>query len=477
MSASHPAPAPFDAGESDAIPNVNSPDVTAEAIGTNAARAVSDISGENVGTLDEIGVESRRARLRRIAKPIASFFGVQVIVQVLTLLSGLLLVRTLSKPEYAFYTVANSLQGTIAVLGDSGISSALTAIGGVVWQDRQRFGSLISTALEFRRKFGAAIFVTIGPLLWWLLYSNGATPSYSLLVCALVLAGASLSLVHGVLVVVPRLHARVGQLQKAELVLAGLRLILLGAACLVFIDAAMATGIFVITLSIQNLLYRRWAAADADLKAPSNAADRAEIWKMVRYQAPGGIFYCVQGQISILLIGFFGSTSAIANVGALSRLTIFFSVVSSLMTNLVLPRFARCQTPARLTAMYFQIVGFYLALGCFFMTLVLLAPGPLLWVLGGKYANLGSELAYLTFAGVASAVAGIFYGLNATKGWLKNAWFSIPITVATQLLMLPFLNLGSIKDIALLGAVPALLGALPYPFQAYSHIRALRNSP
>lgn len=432
-------------------------------------------TGDTVGTLDEVGVatESRLARLKRIGKPIVGFFSVQILVQILTMLSGLLLVRTMSKSEYAFYTVANSMQGTISLLGDSGISSALTAIGGVVWQDKRRFGELIQTGLEFRRKFGALLFVTIGPLMWWLLYSNGASALYAGFLCAIVLAGSSLSLVHGVLIIVPRLHSRVSQLQNAELMMATLRLLIIGAASFIFLNAATATVVVLITLGLQNVLYRRWASVDADLKAPTNAEDRQKIWKVLRSQAPTVMFFCIQGQITIVIIGLFGSANAVANVGALGRITIFFSIVTSLMVNVVLPRFARAQTRAKIRKLYFQIIGFYTLITGTFLLAVFLFAHQILVILGDKYAGLGNELIYLSLGASAAAMTGILYSLNATKGWLEWTWVTIPLTLLIQIACVPFLDLSSIRDVVILGAAQPVGAAIVSIIQATRAFRAM----
>lgn len=460
MSAPVPLPDEQDAASASSTLDVV-PDPVTAATGT----------GEDaIDTISLEAPENRNGRFQRIVKPVANFFGVQVIVQIVTMLSGLLLLRVMSKSEYAFYTIANTMQITIGILSDSGISAALSAIGGLVWQDKRRFGELIQTALEFRRRFGVAVFFIIGPLMWWLLYSNGAGIFYSSLLSIIVLSSSSLSLIHGVLVVVPRLNSRFKQIQNAELMLATLRLSLVGLASFLFLDAAVAVTIYMVTLAIQNFLYRRWAKVDADLSAPTNVQDRKKIWEMVRFQAPNSIFACLQGQIFVVLIGFFGNTTDVANVGALFRLTVIFTIVHSMMTNMVLPRFARCQVKSQLKQMYFQIIGFYFFISAILISAVAIMPAPFLWLLGNKYANLQSELIYFAFATCAAAMAGILFALVSTRGWLKYAWLSIPITLGSQILMIPFLDLSSIQNIALLGAIPSLLGAIPYVYQAYISI-------
>jgi len=44
----------------------------------------------------------------------------------------------LEQREYAFFTIANTMQGTLNLLADVGISVGLVSIGGRVWQDRPR---------------------------------------------------------------------------------------------------------------------------------------------------------------------------------------------------------------------------------------------------------------------------------------------------------------------------------------------------
>ncbi|MGZ4966754.1 MAG: hypothetical protein ACXV97_06225, partial [Chthoniobacterales bacterium] len=104
--------------------------------------------------LNEAAAPGLRRAMQR-ARVVGSFAFVQAAVQAISFLSGILLVRHLEQREYAFFTIANTMQGTINVLADIGISIGLVSIGGRVWQDRHRFGELISTALHLRRQMGA----------------------------------------------------------------------------------------------------------------------------------------------------------------------------------------------------------------------------------------------------------------------------------------------------------------------------------
>src|SRR4029450_13967658 len=96
-----------------------------------------------------------------LARRAGHFASIQMLVQSSGFAAGILLVRRLDQHEYALFTIANTIQGTINVLADIGISIGLISIGGRVWEDRNRFGELVSTGLKLRRKLGVAAVLTV----------------------------------------------------------------------------------------------------------------------------------------------------------------------------------------------------------------------------------------------------------------------------------------------------------------------------
>ena len=114
--------------------------------------------------LDESSAPVIRRALHR-ARVVGSFAFAQGAVQMIGFLSGILLVRTLDQREYAYFTIANTMQGTINVLADIGISIGLVSIGGRVWKDRRCIGELVSTALRVGRKLATWAVLAVRPLL------------------------------------------------------------------------------------------------------------------------------------------------------------------------------------------------------------------------------------------------------------------------------------------------------------------------
>src|SRR3954466_13513835 len=102
----------------------------------------------------------RSPQLLNWTKLLTRFLSLEAVVQALTFACGILIVRALPKADYALFTVANTMQATMNLMADNGICTGLIAIGGRVWQDRYRFGQLVSTAMQLRRWF-AVISLTL----------------------------------------------------------------------------------------------------------------------------------------------------------------------------------------------------------------------------------------------------------------------------------------------------------------------------
>ena len=407
--------------------------------------------------LNEASAPIIRRALHR-ARVVGNFAAVQAIVQVVGFLSGILLIRHLDQREYAYFTIANTMQGTLNVLADIGISVGLVSIGGRVWQDRNRLGQLIKTASNLRRKLGAIAAIVITPILFFILVKNGAPIPYTLVLIALVLAGLGVQLALGVLGVVPRLLSDIRRIQTIDLVGAAVRLLVLVTLMFLFLNSAVVVAVGSATLLLQYWMMRTYAGRVIDLDAPENEEDRAAMQRLIRHLAANAIFFCFQGQITVFLISFFGrDISSVAEVGALGRLAMVFTVLTNLLTNVFGPAFARCHDPKRLRWQYAAIAGGVTAFSVVLVSAAVLFPGAFLFVLGGKYAHLERELVLMVSGAVIGALTGTFWTLNASKAWIAGSWLYIPLTLTTQIALIPITDFSSVRSVLLFN----LLSALP----------------
>lgn len=414
--------------------------------------------------------------LRRRSSVLVKFLSVQVLVQAISLFVGIMLVRTMSQREYAFFTLANSMQSTLIMLADVGISSGLMAIGGKVWQDKERFGQLIQTGLQMRRMLGWISLSVVVPLIGWLFLKNGAGPVTTLFLGIVVLLGAYFRLTNDVLIVIPRLEGKIDRLQHLELASGVFRLITVVGACLTFVNATLAVLLNSLAFGIQGKALRKWADEGVDLHTETNAEDRVAIWRVIRQQAPNTVFYCIQGQLTVFLISIFGKTQNIAEIGALGRLSVLFTLVSAVMMSIVQPRFARAQRQSELKKIYMlTLLGYGTLSGCLLL-LSWFLPELFLWVLGKSYQHLHSEFQIMIFAAVIAGGTGTIYGMNTARAWVRGAWLSIPTVLLSQLLLLFVLDISTVRGAVLLGALPLLPGTLPFLYRAYRELRDFKET-
>ena len=391
------------------------------------------------------------------AKIVGNFAFIQALVQLIGFASGILLVRWLDQNEYAYFTIANTMQGTINVLADMGISIGLMSIGGRVWEDRYRFGQLISTAQHFRWKLGLLAILFVTPILYWMLARNGASSSYAVILIGVIFFGLVIQFSLGILVVIPRLRSDISKIQNIDLIGAVTRLIMLTICLFLFLNAGVAILVSAIVFLLQYWLFRNYAAAVIDLNAPENSEDRAAMIGFVKNQAANAVFFCLQGQITVLLISFFGNrATSVAEVGALGRLAMIFTVLGQVLTNIFVPAFARCQEKTKLRLQYFAIVTGVAACCSSVIAAAALFPDQFLFVLGPKYFHLRHELLLMVTSTVIGVVTGALWFLNASKAWVTGAWLYIPLTLATQIALIPYTDFSDVGQVLMFGLISGL---------------------
>ena len=413
------------------------------------------------------------SRIFHWARLLSKFVSIQLVVQALTLASGILIVRNLNKQEYALYTIATTMQGTMSLFADMGISIGLSSIGGKVWQDRYRFGQLINTALYLRYYLAAASITIVTPVSVWMLITNGASILYAILITATVLVGFYFQLTIGVYNIVPRLHSQISRIQKLDLVMNISRIALLGVSYLTFFNTFVVTLASSLALGIQQLVLKNLANDNIDRRASLNEEDKADIVKIIKQSSPNTIFYCFQGQITIWLLSIFGNVQNVAEIGALGRFSVVFAVIGSVMTGIVYPSFARCQSPKSLFRLYTKTL---VTICLFSVTLVIISvlfSTQLLWVIGSQYAHLQSELILCTVSSGLFFIVNTMWSLNTAKAWIDLVWLQIPGVITAQIIVFFLIDVSTLKGAIIFGMAPLIPGAILNLYMTY---KGFKNS-
>jgi O-antigen/teichoic acid export membrane protein len=377
--------------------------------------------------------------------------GAQIIVQAVGFACGILIIRLLPVQEYAFYTLANTMLGTMTVLADGGISTGVMAQGGKVWQDNERLGAVLETGLVLRRKFAIVSLLVSVPILVYLLLHNGASWLTSLLIAAALIPAFFAALSDSLLEIVPKLHQNILPLQKNQMAVGIGRLVLTSLTMFVFPWAFIAVLAAGVPRIWGNIQLRRISYRFADKNQEPDTEIRTEILSLVKRIMPTSIYYCVSAQITIWLISLFGNTSSIAQLGALGRLSMLLSIFSALVATLVIPRFAKLAADKNLLLPRFmQIMGVVVVLLIIIITVVYVFPKPILWLLGDGYKDLPFELFLSVIGSCLALLSGMAFSLYSSRGWAMQPAILISINLLTIIGLASILDLSSLKGVLIL---------------------------
>jgi hypothetical protein len=125
-----------------------------------------------------------------------------------------------------------------------------------------------------------------------------------------------------------------------------------------------------------------------------------------------------------------------------------------------------------LRALYVLIAGGVTLFSAAVLAAAAFFPDQFLFVLGSRYAHLQRELLLLVCAAVVSALASTLWMLNASKAWITGSWLYIPLTLATQIALIPFIDFSTVAGVLIF----SLISLLPSLFLNLAlSIRGFRN--
>jgi O-antigen/teichoic acid export membrane protein len=394
-------------------------------------------------------------------KLVAVTISTQALIQVLGLLSGILIIRLLPTTEYAFYTLANTMLGTMTVLADGGISSGVMAEGGKVWTDSKKLGIVIATGFKLRRTFAVFSLLISMPILFYLLRSHGANLITSFLIVFSLIPSFYAALSDNLLEISLKLHQGINKLQRNQLFTGIWRFIMISGSLFIF------PWTFVAILG--NGLPRMWAniklrKLSNDYAKPVKQIDplvEKEILSVVRRSLPGSIYYCVSSQITIWLISMFGSTKAIAHLGAIGRIAVVITIFTTLFNTLIIPRYARLQENRKvLRWRFFQIQIVLLLISIFVVATVMTFPSQILWILGSGYANLKTEIVLMAISSCLAMLSSVTYFTMVSRGWIIKPVINISINILFQVILIFTMDVSKTKNVLLFSIVDFLVSYL-----------------
>ena len=102
-------------------------------------------------------------------------------------------------------------------------------------------------------------------------------------------------------------------------------------------------------------------------------------------------------------------------------------------------------------------------------------PSQFLFILGDKYSHLQRELLLMIVGTVLNTLTGAVWFLNASKAWVAGAWLYIPLTLATQIALIPYTDFSNVRQVLVfnvISAVPNLLLNVVMSYRGFRNFQA-----
>ncbi|MEZ7498697.1 polysaccharide biosynthesis protein [Flavobacterium sp. Arc3] len=386
-----------------------------------------------------------------ILKLVSLVGSTEILLKGIGFVTGILIVRMLPVQEYAWYTLANTMVGTLIVLTDGGVSNGVLAMSGKVWQDPQKLGSVLATGLDLRKKFAVVTLIVVVPIIIYLLLINKASWLTAVLIVLSLIPAFYADLSDSLLEITPKLHQDIASLQKNQITVNVGRLVLTVLTVFIFpftFVILLASGIPRI---YGNHKLKKINAKFVDTNQKPDPVVRKEILRVVARILPNIIFFAFSGQIVIWILSVFGNANELASIGALGRFSILIGLFTSLLSTLFVPRFSRLEdNKSKIVKAFivFQILLFLFT--GFVMFIVFLFPTQMLWVLGASYSGLSTELFLILLANCIGLITSMTGQLIGSRGHFLN-----PILVIVM-------NLGTVTAAFFIWDLSTLQGILYY---------------
>ncbi len=389
---------------------------------------------------------------------VAEFLVSQGITTVGNLLFGLLVVRLLPIGEYAKFVVVFSIQASLMILLDVGISGTFIPLIGERVEDRQLIADYLASLRQIAHwLFAIAVPITVVayPLLVRNRHWSGQTVTAMVVIVLISAWFARVGSTYGAVLLVRRDRQRWYQAQIFTSVGA---LALLG----VFVLFHWLSAFAAILINVGRVIAVAWiyylrAQKLLGVKGVHSREKRTAIVQLTLPAVPSVIFYALGGQISVVLITIFGRTAAVASVGALSRLGQIFGLLTPINGILLEPYFARLPRK-QLKSHYLIAVISASVCGAGVVALARAFPGLFLWILGPKYAGLRTEVVLVMLSGAISLVGGLMAAINGSR---RFTYYSFVLTdnILTLILQAFFIwkiDLSTVKAVLWFGIASSL---------------------
>ena len=395
----------------------------------------------------------RSGRLRHWVTTLTKFFSWEILNQLLRMVSALIIVRYLTKNEYAWYSLSNSCWGAVSLFSITGAGTGLLTLGGESLKDPQRFGEVLKAASKFRLALLAIGIPVAFPLFGYLLHKNGCQPLQVAVLLLLALVVLLLDVSGQMAAAILSLRRAYNIPQKAESLTMVMRTALLvGILALGFLKPSTILLITATSaaLSLWFFLLPKLHLENLPLKTQISPIVRSRFFKLTLNGLPATLTLVFQGQIAMVLLAWFGNSGNVASFGALSRLGMLVSVPMALSTKILIPRLASEPDARHRLHLWMGGLAYAMALAAVLIAASFFFADEMLWLLGGRYNALTGELSLFAGSLALSSISYQIATISMARGWLRHSWVRPIVVILCQIAAISMVDVSTLRGAILL---------------------------
>lgn len=417
----------------------------------------------------DAGITGSFSGLGKFLAGVGVFSLVQGLTQLLALGAGILWVRILPTGEYALYTLANSILALAAVLTDLGAGSALQHFFHRHQGERESFSRYLAAVRSLRRWLALLVLPVLLALLAVQARSIRLTAGLAAGLVILIVASSLVQQEATIRLAALRLLGRWRTVYRAEVALAAARF----AAAAAALGAKLGSALLALTA---NLLASVFGTALATLeRAPRPSGIAPERRAVLGYLAPivpDTVYFALQGQLVVWLAALAGTTTQVAEVGALTRIGLLFAIPQSLASTYLIPKLAGRHGEEEFRSATVRYGLFVAVIAGAAMALAWAVPGPFLALLGPRYEGLEEGFRLVVVASALGVLGTFFAQVNRIRGWTKSLWAIISVTILGQAVYAASTPFATTTGVLRLGALASALLAAGHLLASLAGLRS-----
>lgn len=386
------------------------------------------------------------ARMQRWGLKIASYASLSLLGRGIQMVAAFLVIRSLAKTDYAWYSLAQNLVGALGMFTVTGISTGLMPMAGEAAGDRARLGTVLASAARFRGLLLGFGTLAVIPVFAHLLLRSECPPLQTGLLVAAALLTTVTSIATQVATTPLSLARRYSVPQIDAIMHSTLRLLLIG--ILIYASMASAGTIMLVTVLAPLPTLFAWlmprARQHADFTQRSDPAVASRLKKHFFVGLPTSLTYLFEAQIAAFIVAWLGHLDQVADLGALGRVALILQVPIGIAAGMLVPRMSEEQDRTRLWKMWISTSMLGLLIGAGVMACGWLFRRELLMLIGPAYGGLERELVLFLGFQVFAFVVTIISTPIQSKGWVRHSWIRPVMVFGSQAVAACFLDLSTV---------------------------------